>query len=271
MFKDIGINRVKKFLSHETKKILNDEIDEISKNYLINGVTRASTWINNNLCEISNPIVNIHGVNLLEIAFEVHNELIKATSNNYKLSNARIMIEKKNSHPIQWHTDQAPGIIRAIIYLKGGDKNNGHLSYISGSHISLHEKNHHKINPYKTELENKIISFDTQEGDLIFFDINGFHKKNIVENERSILFFEFHDGKSNKQLNKIIFDNTKITKKLENNLNFLLPDNNKNIQSNSLYSIEVPSHTPLKIFSFYLKSFNKIFISRIKNKIKKIY
>ena len=86
MFKDIGINHVKKFLSHETKKILNDEIDEISKNYLINGVTRASTWINNNLCEISNPIVNIHGVNLLEIAFEVHNELIKATSYNYKLS-----------------------------------------------------------------------------------------------------------------------------------------------------------------------------------------
>ena len=60
MFKDVGINHIKNFINNKTKDILNEEIDEISNNYLINGVTRASTWINNNLCEINYPIVNIN-------------------------------------------------------------------------------------------------------------------------------------------------------------------------------------------------------------------
>lgn len=269
MFKDVGIDHIKSFINSKTKDILNEEIDEISNNYLINGVTRASTWINNNLCEINYPIVNINKVNLLEIASDVHRELTKSSSNNYILSNVRIMIEKKNSHPIQWHTDQTPGVIRAIIYLKGGDKNNGHLSYIEGSHNSLHEENLHKINPYEAGLEEKIITFDTQEGDLIFFDINGFHKKKTVENERRILFFEFHDGKSNKPMSQIIFDNSKITKNLKNNLDFLLSDNDKNLKSPALYSNALPLQTPLRIFSYYFKIFIKLFITRIKNKIKK--
>ena len=269
MFKDVGIDHIKSFINSKTKDILNEEIDEISNNYLINGVTRASTWINNNLCEINYPIVNINKVNLLEIASDVHRELIKSTSNNYILSNVRIMIEKKNSHPVPWHTDQTPGVIRAIIYLKGGDKNNGHLSYIEGSHNSSHEKNLHKINPYEVGLEEKIITFDTQEGDLIFFDINGFHKKKTVENERRILFFEFHDGKSNKPMSQIIFDNSKITKNLKNNLDFLLSDNDKNLKSPALYSNALPLQTPLRIFSYYFKIFIKLFITRIKNKIKK--
>ena len=269
MFKELGINHIKNFINNETKDILNEEIDEISNNYLINGVTRASTWVNNNLCEINYPIVNINKVNLLEIASNVHQELIKSTSNNYILSDLRIMIERKNSHPIQWHTDQTPGIIRAIIYLKGGDKNNGHLSYIKGSHNSLHEKNLHKIDPYEKGLEKEIISYDTHECDLIFFDINGFHKKNIVENERRVLFFEFHDGKSNRPMTQIIFDNSKITKNLKNNLNFLLSDNDKNIKSPAINSRELPKHTPLKVFYYYFKSFSKLFTARIKNKIKK--
>ena len=41
-----GIEHIKNFLNNEQIKKLNSEIDEISGSYLINGVTRASTWVN---------------------------------------------------------------------------------------------------------------------------------------------------------------------------------------------------------------------------------
>ena len=60
-----GIEHIKNFLNNEQIKKLNSEIDEISGSYLINGVTRASTWVNKNLCEINSPVINIKNINFL--------------------------------------------------------------------------------------------------------------------------------------------------------------------------------------------------------------
>ena len=272
MFKDTGISHIKDFINENIKDSLNEEISELSNKYSINGVTRASTWINYNLCDINDPIVNINSVNLLEIISKVHQELTKISSENYTLSSIRVMIEKNNSHPITWHTDNKLGIIRAIIYLKGGENNNGNLSFIKGSHNYKHSKDTHKINPYELGLEDKIISMDTQEDDLIFFDINGFHIKNPTRKERRVIFMEFHNGKSDVKMGKVILDSSKFIKDIRKNLDFLFSNRNisHNDYQNVTYSRNIPSETPFKVFYYYFKSFCKLIISRIKNKVKRI-
>jgi hypothetical protein len=271
MFKDDGISHIKNFIDKNVKEHLNKEISDLSNKYSINGVTRASTWINDNLCDINDPIVNINSINLLEIISKAYQELIKISSNNYILSSIRIMIERKNSHPITWHTDNKKGVIRAIIYLKGGENNDGNLNFIKGSHNYTHVNDAHKINPYELGLESKITSMDTKEGDLIIFDINGFHMKNPTNKERRVIIMEFHDGKSDKKIGKVILDNSKFTKNIRKNLDFLFQDNNIDHKDykDIVYSKNLPPHTPLRVFYYYFKSFCKLIIIRIKNKIKK--
>jgi len=262
-----GIEHIKNFLNNEQIEKLNSEIDEISKSYLINGVTRASTWVNKNLCEINSPVINIKNINLLEIAFKIYKELNDKTSKKFTLSGVRVIIEKKNSHPITWHTDKTKGVIRAIVYLKGGEEDNGNLSYVKESHLKVYDPEAHKIDPVKEGLNEKIISLNTEVGDLIYFDINGIHKKNTVVRERRVLFFEFHDGFSEKPVGQVIFDNSKITHEIKSNINFLFPEKNKIVKSYSIYSESLPEDTPLKVFYYYLKNFNKIFFTRFKKKL----
>ena len=269
MFKDVGIIQIKNFIKKNIQDDLNEEIDDLLNRYSINGVTRASTWINNNLCDINDPIVNINSVNLLEIIFKTHQEIIKISPDNYTLSSIRLMIERNNSHPISWHTDNNKGIIRAIIYLKGGEINNGNLGFIKGSHNYKHAKDLTKINPYELNLEDKIITMDTQVGDLILFDLNGFHKKNSSNKERRVIFMEFHDGKSSKKKGKVILDNSKFTNDIRKNLDFLFLNDNINHKDfqDILYSTHLPPNTPFKVFYYYFKSFCKLIEIKIRNKI----
>ena len=119
-------------------------------------------------------------------------------------------------------------------------------------------------------LEDKIITMDTQEGDLILFDINGFHKKNTTRNERRVIFMEFHDGKSSKEKEKVILDNSKFTKDIRKNLDFLFFNDNINHKDykDIVNQTHLPPNTPLKIFYYYFKSFCKLIEIRIRNKIK---
>ena len=263
MFENDGIKQVKNFLSEESINNLNSEIEEISNKYLINGVTRASTWINKNLYDISNPIVNINKENLLEIALDINKIISKETSKKYLLSAVRIIVEKKNSNPLGWHTDHFPDTIRGIIYIMGGENGDGSLGYIKGSHKNNHDKKIHKINPKEANLENQIENIDSKPGDLIFFNTNGFHKKNTVIRERRILFFEFQDIKSAKKRHQIILDNSKISSKILENINFLFTNENKTNLIAPPFSDHIPDYTPVKLFLFYIKTFLKILIRRI--------
>lgn len=268
MFQQHGIKKIKNFLSEEVKNNINTEIDDISKKYLINGVTRASTWHNKNLYEISNPIVNINNINLLEIALDVHEILKKETSNNYVLTRFRIIIEKNNGQPIGWHTDRKPNTIRAIIYLMGGEIGNGSLSYIRGSHKIIHDKKIHKIDPKKEDLEDKIENIDSKVGDLIFFDINGFHKKNVVFKERRVLFIEFQDENSSIEKQQIVLDNSKISPKIKKKLDFLFFAKEDTKLAPPDYSNSVPENTPFALFFVYIKTFFHIFLKRFLGKLK---
>lgn len=268
MLQEKGIVHLNKFLSDEKLVRLKDEINRISKEFIINGNSKGSIWINNNQFEVSNPIVNIESVNLLDIAFEIYKKLKEITSTSYTLTCLRIMGERKNVYPVNWHTDSAKNNIRGLLYLSGGEKNNGNLSYVEGSHKIDHKKDEtHNIDLSKLNLETKIYTCDSKPGDLVLIDINGFHKKNIVQNERKIIFFEFqHQEDTQKTKTKIIFDNSKITEEMLKEPNFLFYKSDQAKLIEPVYYDYLIPHTPLKVFRYYFFSFFKIQLKKIFNK-----
>ena len=267
LFLKEGIIHFKNFLNETLLNKINSEIDEISNQYLINGNNRASIWINKNEFEIVNPIINIGSINLLNIAFQVFKKIKENLQEEYTLTTLRIIDEKKNIHPIDWHTDNSPDVLRGIIYLKGGDNNNGNLSFVKGSHNIKHEKNLYFLNVSKFNKENEILSYSTKPGDLILFDINGFHKKNKVSTERRVLFLEFQKQMSDKKKVKIIFDNSKITPEMLHFSNFLFYKKDGIEFENPKYYNNLIVHTPLKIFTYYFKTFFQLQAKKIINKI----
>ena len=267
MIQENGIIYIQNFLPDDQKQKLNIEIDKISEQFLVNGNSKASVWLNHNQFEILNPIVNIQSINLLNIAFEIYKKLKEITSISYTLTNLRIIDEKKKIHPVEWHTDSAQNNIRGTLYLVGGDENNGNLSYILKSHKEKHEGNTHNIDINKLNLESKVYKCISKSGDLVLFDINGYHKKNIVNQHRRILFFEFQEQNNKKRpKTKIIFDNSKITKQMIHESNFLFYESNKIELIDPLYYNNLILHTPLKIFKYYLASFFKLQIKKILKK-----
>ena len=308
MIQENGIIHIQNFLSDDQIQKLNIEIDKISEQFLINGNSRASVWLNHNQFDILNPIVNIQSINLLDIAFKIYKKLKETTSTSYTLTTLRIVDEKKNIHPIDWHTDIAQNHIRGLLYLIGGDENNGNLSYILKSHKDKHEGSTHNIDIKKLNLESKVYKCSSKPGDLILLDINGIHKKNIVNQHRRILYFEFQDQNSKKRpktkiiflektnfseleflLSKAkllischgaathvaaafnikiidIFDNSKITKQMIHDSNFLFYDSNETKLIDPIHHYNLILYTPLKIYKYYLTSFFKLQIKKILKK-----
>lgn len=268
MFNLNGIKHVEKFLSEKKIIGINQEINEISKSQLLNGKLKSPIWINKNLYEIPNPIININTTNLLDIAIDIQKEIQETTNKKYFLTSLRVTVEKQNSFPLDWHTDHSPNILRAIVYLMGGENNNGNLSYINKSHKKIHDKKIHKIDPYENKLHNDIFEIDSKVGDLVYFDINGFHKKNSVKYERRIIIFEFQEKNSTKKKSKINFDNTKINENILKNLDKLLfLDKNLIEFEDPLFTNETPEETPPKIVYELLKNFIITKIKKIKKKI----
>jgi len=265
MFLDNGIYHRKNFLKDYDRKNLVEEINLISNSYLFNGITKGVTWINKNLFELSNPIVNILSVNLLEIAIDVYQIVKKETQSEYKLTMCRIICEKLNSNPLDWHTDQRKGTIRCLIYIEGGDEKNGSLGYLKGTHK---ENNFtHKINPKRNGLEHKIFFPPSSTGDLIFFDINGYHKKNTVSFERKIIMLEFQKNQSMYEKEKLVICNSKMTKKVLNNIDLFCHDDTQKLE-NPVFSNSIPPYTPFKVLLNYMRRVVTILLNRIFLKFK---
>jgi hypothetical protein len=267
MIHNNGIAHFENFLPDSQREKLNIEIDKISKEILINGNSKASVWINHNQFEVINPIVNIDSINTLDIAFNIFKKLKEITSISYTLTSLRIFDEKKNIYPVNWHTDSAQNHIRGLLYLHGGDEDNGNLSYILESHKERHDGETHNIDINKLNLQSKVYKCESKPGDLILLDINGYHKKNTVKNHRRIIFFEFQEQKSSvKSKTKIIFDNSKIKKEMLQEPDFLFYNSDKVKLINPVYYDHLILHTPLKVFKYYLVSFIKLQIKKVLRK-----
>ena len=219
MFEEDGIEIVKSFLSEDTLRNLNNELDLVFSKYSING-SLSSTQVfggwDRSLLECTIPGL-LCSVNIFEIAVDVAERLKNYScfgSEDYVLTSLRIFSEKKNQDALFWHTDNRKGMLRAIVYLKGGEENSGKFMYIKGSHNRDYHIAHKLPLEKARQLQSFVLECSAPMGSLIIFDSNGFHAKKKCIEERRILFLEFHPRNKQFCKERIFLPSNHLTEKI---------------------------------------------------------
>ena len=237
----------KNFLSRDNIDSLNSEIESLSKKFIFNGNSVGTVWFNKNYYDVYNPITNINSINLLETSVSVAKLIFSKNFDNFRLTNLRVSVEKKNAYPLDWHKDNMNNVFRAILYLDEVNETNGSLSIVKGSHLKKNDDVKHKVNLNDKEKKD-IQKLNCAAGDIIFFDPNIYHKKNSVSKIRRSIMFEFQhkDTVSNKYV--ILLDNSKINKTVLDNFKIFETNNQKSKYELNVYSNKIPDNTPLIIY-----------------------
>jgi hypothetical protein len=185
--------------------------------------TQLGTWTENRkLAECTIPGL-IYSVNIFEIAVDVAEQFKKHfdrfSSEDYVLTVFRIFSEKENPTPLFWHTDNRDGMVRAIIYLKGGKDNSGKLMYMKGTHDRDYYVEHKLSEDQIRDLQETKIEATVPEGSLMIFDSKGFHAKKECSEERRIMFLEFNLRNNQYCKERILLPSNHITEKVVNSIN----------------------------------------------------
>jgi hypothetical protein len=225
MFKEDGIEIIENFLPEETLKNLNRELDLTFSKYSINGdlscTHKFGGW-EKNLSECTVPGL-LCSVNIFEIVVDVAKQFRKHferfVTEDYVITYMTIFSEKENPNPLPWHTDNRHGMVRAMIYLKGGEDNSGQFLYMKGSHNRDYHIEHKLSSEKILQLEHSVIEAAAPIGSLLMFDSVGFHAKKKCPNERRVIFLEFQPRSHQFSKERILLSSNHLTEKVISNIN----------------------------------------------------
>ncbi|MBN4078011.1 hypothetical protein JYT29_01635 [Nitrospina gracilis] len=221
-----GISIIENFILKDTLIKINKELDLILSKYSFNGglfSTKISDWrAKRQLLECTVPGL-ICSVNIFEIVIDVAEQFKRQFdqfhTEDYVLTSLSIFSEKENPFPLFWHTDNRDGMVRAIIYLKGGKDNSGKFMYMKGTHNRKYYVEHKLSNEKYIELQERVFDCTAPEGSLIIFDSKGFHAKKETIEERRVMMIEFHPRKKQWTKERILLPSNHITEKVIRNIN----------------------------------------------------
>jgi len=226
MFEKDGIAIVEKFLPSETLEKLNDELDIVFSKYSINGslsATRLMRWTETREhveCTVPGLLLS---VNIFEIIIDVAEEFKKIfdrfSTEDYVLTAAHVFSEKGNRVPMFWHTDNRDGMMRAIVYLQGGEDRSGKFMFMKGTHDRDYYVDHKLSEEKILELQDKVFDCSAPVGSLILFDSRGFHAKKTCWDERRIMFLEFYPRNNQHGKERVLLSSNHLTPKVISNIN----------------------------------------------------
>jgi hypothetical protein len=285
-----GVQLIKSFINNEKLEILISEINKYFDEPLFNSI-HGSIWQGSRylpgkkLLKFIPNVSRIRSINILELAVDVANLL--PNRKEIKLTNLEIDSERNNDAVLALHTDRRRGMIRAQIYLKGGDKNSGTFQYIQNTHNLDHDVEHHLNNDEIKKLNHNIFDCVGDPGDLMIIDTWGFHGKKKCVDERIMLRFEFQPNHLIEARASIDLNNLNLTKKVIENLDIFIPNHETKDEcyksnhgvdlKNINYPISFVGKAFIKILSIllinYLGVINKFFKNNIRifSKIMKIF
>jgi hypothetical protein len=262
MFKEDGIEKIENFLSEGTLKNLNNELDLTFSKYSINGglscTEKFGGW-ERKLSECTVPGL-LCSINIFEIVVDVAKQFRKHcehfASEDYVLTQLNIFSEKGNPNPLYWHTDNRHGMLRAIIYLKGGEDNSGQFLYMKGSHNRDYHVDH-KLSPEKIlQLKYSVLEAAAPTGSLLIFDSVGFHAKKKCLKERRVIFLEFQPRNNQSSKERILLSSNHLTEKVISNIN-LFANTDFRLEDLGVHghepSIQNPTALPFKFIMQELK------------------
>lgn len=192
--KNTGYSIFRSFLPAERINVLNKELDRLFDQPTYNGQLGSvyPKSVQSKCKSIFLPTVSIRSTNLLEIAIDISNQIGPLAAHELKLTAIQVH-EEIDPIPLFWHTDQRKGTFRCFIYLDGGNKDSGALKYIPNTHQKTHETTHllsaEELKFYSDQ--DQVIDLIGSPGDMVVFDINGFHANNPKLKRRRTMMFEF--------------------------------------------------------------------------------
>jgi hypothetical protein len=211
------------FLSPATVRALNDEIDTLICRPSING-SMGGIHLARGYREIMLPTLSIMSVNLLEMSLRVRDLIIahskSAQDVHYELANIEVFSEEDNHEPLMWHTDNRQTMLRAMIYLRGGQGDSGAFQYMRGSHSRDYYVEHELPQSQVDKLRDTIYDCVAPEGSIIAFDPMGFHAKLPTVKNRRTIMFEIQPSTSRFPKSATYISGRHLTPLVVNNSNF---------------------------------------------------
>lgn len=219
-----GFSIHRSFLDHDLVVGLNDELDQLFRRPLFNTVAFGSIWTRY-VVEVSSPSA-MTSLNMLELCIDVfHASVPRGRQDRMRLTNLEVFSTHVETTDLFWHTDRRRGMVRAQIYLRGGEIDSGGFQYMAGTHVE-HDVEHALSEAEVSMLDNRVIDCSGLPGDMVVFDAFGFHAMGRCRTERRTIMFEFQDADSPDGKSSINLNNRALTRKVIENLDLFLPSDN---------------------------------------------
>ena len=265
-----GVQIFEAFLDNNTLKLLNSELDDLLSRVSFNKNIAASARLAPHKSELTQPI-SLSSINLLELSIDIYKILkSKDVGGNLILTSVEVFSELNYGKYLPFHTDKRRGMLRAQIYLKGGNKSSGGFKYIAGTHKINHTVFGHLSRTEVKECEQFIYDLSGNAGDLILFDPYGFHGKDICVDERRTIFLEFQKKDSPAAKASLKIDNLKLTPKVIDNLSLFLPGESSAYGRRGLDTMVDNYIKPNMVLNVAKQYFSSI-LTRIEKKIKTVF
>jgi hypothetical protein len=188
-FRQDGIEIHRGFVAKSAVNELSYELDAAFARPILNRRRATSIWLADGLKVAALPTA-FKAVNLLEVCVDIRALIPPEIGQNLIVTNLQVFADSHTENRY-WHTDRRKGMVRAMLYLKGGGESSGNLLYMRGTHDLDHLVDHTLEEHEISLLDDRIVHCTGEPGDLVLFDSFGFHSKGNCVEDRVIAMFEF--------------------------------------------------------------------------------
>ena len=212
---------IKQFVGQPAVDRLASEMQSLFSKPLLNKRSRTSVWLVSGVKELAVPTA-LRSLNLLELCLDVRAALGDVISSEMIVTNLQVFSDVGVGDYF-WHTDQRKGMLRALLYVQGGDEISGGFQYMRGTHAIEHTVSH-ELTPSEAEhLGGRIERCNGDPGDLVVFDPFGFHTKGVCTDERLTVMIEFQQPESPHDKASIDVNSLSLTERVVDNIRFFMP------------------------------------------------
>jgi len=230
LFKD-GVRIERGFLSSAIIETINRELDVLFEQPVMGTRYNGALKLDKHVKSISHP-TNLSSINVLELAIDIFDLVVPLSKkDDYIVTNIEIFSEVGNKKRLFWHCDKRKIAYKALLYLKTSAASSGGLEYMWGTHTpEFAHTVERKLSSAEIDcLSRNIVDCSGVAGDLVMFDVFGFHCKKECVNERRALFFEFQTATSNRSKAYININNQQLTQKVLSKLKYFRMGDNSDL------------------------------------------
>ena len=179
-----GVEVLRGFIERGPIDGLCSELAPLFASPILNRRRNSSIWLQHGVKVAALPTA-LRSLNLLEVSIEIRDLVARKLDSDLIITNLEVMSDTAQK-AVFWHTDGRVGMVRAMLYVKGGASESGAFWYALGSHRVDHDIDHDLNAAEIATMQDTMVQCSGQPGDLVLFDSSGFHSKGNCCDERVV-------------------------------------------------------------------------------------